>query len=90
MDAEQRGIEALRILNEPTIKSAFEGLEREIIEAMAAVPIKDVEGAEWLRHHFIIAREFQNILRGYIETGKFESTQRNEPVIRRLARKAGL
>ena len=86
MDSEQLGLEAQRFLDSPAGQWIINGIQNDIIQKMKDVPIRDVEGAEWLRHHLIIAAQFENMLRGFAQAGRFETANRKESVVSRFKR----
>ena len=48
------------------------GIKAEIIKTWSATPARDSEGREWVWRHYKVAEQFENALRGYIESGKYE------------------
>lgn len=65
-----RGEGAKRILNDPLVVEALEIIERDVIEAYAACPTRDLEGMRILQTNLRLARQFKGILQGAMERGK--------------------
>jgi len=61
---------AQRLLNDPLLKEALETIERDVIEAFHACPVRDLEGMRILQTNLRLARQFKGILQGAIERGK--------------------
>jgi hypothetical protein len=68
----RRGDEAARVLAEPVLRDALEAMKREIISQWSAMPARDAEGREWVWRHYKVTERFEAMLRGFVETGKFE------------------
>ena len=69
----RRGEAAQRILSEPVVKEALKAIKDEIIKVWSDTTAKDAEGREWAWRHHKVAERFEVILKGYIETGRFEA-----------------
>lgn len=72
-EAMRRADAAARIMAEPVVKDAIESIKREITAQWAATPARDADAREWIWRHYKVAEKFEGILRGYIETGRFEA-----------------
>ena len=71
-EAIRRADNAARVLSDPVVKQALEGIRKEIISQWSATPARDAEGREWIWRHMKVLEKFEGILRGYIENGKVE------------------
>ena len=79
----RRGEAAQRLLSEPLLKEAFETIRQEVVKTWAETPARDAEGREWVWRHYKVIERAEALLRGYIETGRFESAkliQKEKPV----------
>lgn len=68
----RRGDNAARILAEPVVKEALESMKAEIIRAWSETPARDAEAREWVWRQYKAVEKFEGLLKGYMETGKFE------------------
>lgn len=68
----QRGQTAERLLQEPVLKEAIEGMKKEAVAIWAAVPTKDVEERERVWRYYKVVERFETLLKEYVHTGRFE------------------
>ena len=61
---------AKRLLADPLIIEALETIERDVVEAFYACPVRDTEGMRILQTDLRLARQFKGILQNAIERGK--------------------
>lgn len=73
-----RANRARDILADPLVVEAFETLERDIIEAFFACPVRDAEGMRILQTDLRLARQFKGIFQGAIERGKLTESDLRE------------
>jgi len=69
---------AKRILSDPLVIEALETLEKEVIEAFHACPVRDAEGMRILQSELRRGRKFKLILQGLIENGKLAANDLRE------------
>ena len=69
-EAKLRGENAARLLGDRLFVEALDLIEKEIIEQWEAVPVRDVEGREFLWKYYKTAKKFRGILQGVVESGK--------------------
>jgi hypothetical protein len=74
-EALRRANEAGRLFNDPTLKEALDVMERDVVEAWIACPVRDVEGKEELNRLIKTTRKFRDLLRGTMESGKLAAEQ---------------
>ena len=77
-EALSRADGAKRILDDPLVIEALEAIERDVIEAIYACPVRDLEGLRILQSQLRLARQFKGILQGAIERGKLASHELRE------------
>lgn len=70
-----RGEYALTLLENELLKEALSAIKAEVVDQWANCPARDAEGKEALWQLMKTAQKFENILRGYIETGKLAKEQ---------------
>jgi len=68
-----RAESAKRLLSDPMIVEALATIERDVVEAFFACPVRDLEGMRILQTDLRLARQFRGILQGAIERGKLTS-----------------
>lgn len=61
---------AKKLLEQPLLKDALDTIEREIIVAWEACPIRDTDGKEELWKLMKTAKKFRGILQGVVESGQ--------------------
>ena len=76
-EALTRSREAERLLNDPTLKSAMDIIEHDVLEAWLACPVRDKEGREELWRMAVTARKLRDIIKGTVESGKLATDQIN-------------
>jgi len=70
MDDKVRGEYAGQILGNPVFASACEVMKKEVIQLWADCPARDTEGKEYLWQLYRNTVKFENVFRGYVESGK--------------------
>jgi hypothetical protein len=73
-----RAEHAKRILEDPLVVEAFATIERDVMEAFFACPVRDAEGMRILQTDLRLARQFKGILQGAIERGKLTANDLRE------------
>lgn len=73
-----RADNAKRILGDPVVIDALATIERDVIEAFFACPVRDLEGMRILQTDLRLARQFKGILQGAIERGKLTANDLRE------------
>lgn len=73
----QSASDAEQILSNPAYKFAIEQMRIEIFNAWKDCPVRDKEAQQLLLQRSKLADQFENILRGLIETGKLAANQLN-------------
>ena len=68
-----RSDSAKRILDDPLVVEALQIIERDVMEAFYACPVRDLEGMRILQTDLRLARQFKGILQAAIEKGKLTS-----------------
>lgn len=84
----RRSHDAARLLNDPTLKDALEIMEKDVMEAWIACPVRDHEGREELWRLIKTTRKFRDLLQGTMEAGKLakeQLRQQNESLATRAA-----
>jgi hypothetical protein len=66
-----RGERAKQLLADPLLNEAFEHCKTEVLDAWEKTPARDVEAREWLWKLYHATLKAENMLRGYVDTGKF-------------------
>ena len=74
-DALRKAQAATRIFNDPLTQETLDVMEREVMEAWMACPVRDVEGREALWRLAVTTRKFRDLLRGTMESGKLAADQ---------------
>lgn len=87
-EAIRKADNAARVLSDPIVKQALEGIRKEIIGQWTATPARDTEGREWIWRHMKVLEKFEGILRGYIENGKVEKLREAESLAKTAKDKA--
>jgi hypothetical protein len=65
-----RAEHANRLLNDQLLQDALSAIRDEVVRTWVDCPARDAEGKEALWQLARTADKFENLLRGYIETGK--------------------
>lgn len=68
-----RAKEAELILQNPLVVSAMDAIKADIFSQWSECPARDKEGKELLWQLLKTAEKFENLFKGYIETGKLAS-----------------
>lgn len=75
MGDQTRGQYALSLLENELLQEALKAIQDEVVQQWTACPARDAEGKEALWQLMKTSQKFENILRGYIETGKLATDQ---------------
>jgi hypothetical protein len=70
-----RGIRAAELLNNELLQEALNAIKAEVVKQWTDCPARDQEGKEALWQLNKTAHKFENILKGYIDTGKLATEQ---------------
>jgi phosphoribosylaminoimidazole-succinocarboxamide synthase len=73
-----RGEEASRLLENPLLKNAFAAIKAEAVRQWDATGAKAGEEREWIWRHYKVIANVENILRGYVESGRIARMQLQE------------
>ena len=76
-ELKRRGEHARQLLDDPLLNETIELIEKDIIEAWIACPIRDTEGQRLLLQEIRQARKLKGVLTGVMETGKYEAYQQS-------------
>lgn len=76
-EALRRATAAERIFTDPLTQQTLDFMDKEIMEAWIACPIRDVEAREALWRMATTARKFRELLRGTMESGKLARQEIN-------------
>ena len=74
-EALRRAEQAGQVLNTQIVKDTLDLMEKEVMEAWMACPVRDVEGRETLWRMAVTTRKFREILKGTMESGKLAKDQ---------------
>jgi hypothetical protein len=91
--AAQRGEEARQVLANPAFIEAMEAMHAQIVEQWQDCPIRDVEGQRLLLQLKKLARKFEDLLTGLVESGKYAQhrinidAERDESGARKIVRR---
>lgn len=77
-EALRRAEKARQIIEDPFVQEVLGTMEREVMEAWMACPVRDVEGRETLWRIAVTTRKFRDMLRGTAESGKLAAQQIRE------------
>lgn len=69
-ELDMRGEKAKSLLNDSMFKDAMEAVKKSLFEAWTDVPIRDVEGREWIFKMYQAQVRFENVFKGYVDAGK--------------------
>lgn len=78
MDEKLRAEEASRILSTDAFLSALKDLREQTIAQWSACPARDTEGREWLWMFYQNTMRFEDVLKGYLATGKIQDFNRKQ------------
>ena len=73
-----RADSAKRLLSDPLVVEALATIERDVMEAFYACPVRDLEGMRILQTDLRLARQFKGILQGAMERGRLLSNDLRE------------
>lgn len=73
-----RAVSAEQILNNPLVSEAFSDIEKDIIDRLAVVEVRDSEVREKLCLMLTSLRMFKAVFEGHIQTGKMAEMQLKE------------
>ena len=73
-----RADDAKRLLNDALFSATLDRLERDIMEAWATTSITDKEGVAELSRIIKTTRKFRQVLKVYVEGGRYASDQLRE------------
>ncbi len=79
-----RASKAEAVLNNPLVTEVLDLLEKDIITAWEATPMRDTEAREKAWMYYLTVRKFRNIFTTYIETGRMASMQLEQKKLFRL------
>jgi hypothetical protein len=86
MDETVRADAAKQLLGNPTFEMAIKAMKDEVIAQWAVVPARDTQAREWLWMFYQNTMKFEDMLRGYVATGKLVMAQRqSESVAKRVS-----
>ena len=77
-DEIEQGREAEELLSNRILKRALKDCRKEIMDMWEATPARDTDGREWLWKLHQASVRFENVLRGYIDTGKIAKANLKE------------
>jgi hypothetical protein len=83
-----RAEHARRLLNDELVSQALAAIKHEVMTAWIDCPQRDKEGKEALWQLAKTADKFENLLRGYIETGKLAAAQLDN--LKRFEERSGM
>ncbi len=69
-EALRRAKQAEQVFTAPIVKETLDFMEREVMEAWMACPVRDVEAREALWRMAVTTRKFRDLLKGTMESGK--------------------
>ena len=70
-----RSNDAARLMRDPLLTETLDLIERDVMEAWLACPVRDKDGREELWRMAVTARKLRDILRGTMESGKLAANQ---------------
>jgi len=70
-----RATDADAVLKNPLVQEVLDSLEKDIISAWEATPMRDVEAREKAWMYYLTVRKFRNTFINFIETGRMASMQ---------------
>ncbi len=65
-----RGHKAAQVLENELVKEAFEEVRKHILRVWETTPARDVEAREWTFKLYQASLKFEEIFKGYVDTGK--------------------
>lgn len=79
-----RGERAKQLLADPLLTEAFKTCKQEVLLAWETTPARDIEAREWLWKLYHASIKAENMLRGYIDTGKMADFNLKQSVTDRV------
>jgi hypothetical protein len=85
-EALKRANQARQVFEQPIVTETLDFMEKEVMEAWMACPVRDVEARESLWRIAVSTRKFRDLLRGTMESGKIAADQirRKETALQRV------
>ena len=85
-EALRRANQARQVFTQPIVKETLDFMEKEIMEAWKACPIRDVEAREALWRMAVTTGKFRELLRGTMESGKLaaDEIRRKQTVLEKV------
>lgn len=74
-EALRRANQARQVFEQPIVQETLDFMEKEIMEAWKACPIRDVEAREALWRMAVTTGKFRELLRGTMESGKMAADE---------------
>lgn len=84
MDKELKGEAAKHLLENPTFHEALKTMRDEVIAQWGAVSAKSIEDREWLWMFYQNTLKFEQILRGFVDTGKLARLERERSKLEKV------
>lgn len=67
--ASQRGADARLVLENPAYQAAMQAIQQQVVTAWAECSVRDMEGQKLLLQLHKLAKKFEGMLSGMVETG---------------------
>lgn len=74
-EALRRANQARQVFEQPIVTETLDFMEKEVMEAWMACPVRDNEGREALWRMAVTTRKFRELLRGTMESGKLAADE---------------
>lgn len=74
-EALRRANQAKQVFEQPIVQQTLDFMEKEVMEAWMACPVRDQEAREQLWRMAVTTRKFRDLLRGTMESGKLAADQ---------------
>ena len=74
-EIQYRGERAKQLLKDPLLKEAFEVCKKQILQTWENSPARDVEAREWLWKLYQASLRFEEVFKGFIDSGKMAEEQ---------------
>lgn len=85
MDSKFKSEEAGKLLSNSVLLEALEDLKKQTVSKWADCPARDTEGREWLWMFYHNTLRFEDVLKGYLATGRIEDfNKRKEGFIKNV------
>ena len=75
IELQYRGERAKQLLKDPLVKEALETCKQQILTAWEASPARDVEAREWLWKLYQASMRFEEVFKGFIDSGKIAEAE---------------